>query len=1194
MNSKATHEVRASTLPLEAKGLNNKTQTLSQFRETRDDMIYTNNFELEEGENLDLSYSKFSQLSGSSFIVRNSTKSGSISDSPFLKRIQNKLDKIEVTSSSSRSSDELKPSKSHRSRDIHQFSQDEDIARSNKKEREIYLITESQVSYNEENNSPFLERTSTNPILSHANTNPIRLRKLRSSKDIQAQSEHIHNPFEIPSIMKQGGPRIILEDPLRPPPAIAADSTPERTNRHQRNPSVKVSLTPAQRFEKKPGTRLANALENFKFSTMVGKGAFACVYKGINLKTKQVVAIKQILLEKGRDVGELMGEIDLLKILKHPNIVKYHGFVKTSNSLNVFLEFCSGGSLRQLYKRIGHGLPEKQIIEFSRLILLGLNYLHEQGVVHRDVKAANVLITDEGDIKLADFGVATKVTSQHESVVGTPNWMAPETVLGGEGLCTASDIWSLGATIIELFTTNPPYHDLNPMATLHAIGTDDHPPLPKSISSLAKDFLLECFQKQPSLRINAKLLLKHRWLTQSGNLMKQSMSDMHKSGDHSNTEYRSIKSYSESNEENWEDDFAADVKISKLQTVLPAIIEIDDVDKEFKTMIFEAPSKYTKAELLEKFVENNDAFGEDSMGDFSSLKSNDKKLVVSIDNEKLEEESDPFLNLDIENFDTNELEIQSKMEYLVSKFSSRVDVCHSGSEDVIASLVKITGRMLHLVKKYPVLHDTLIRDHGILSFLELFDMASELPKNQKLWYHTLSVLNILFESNVSQLENFCLLGGIPGITQFRNVSFDPPVRLQVVKFIQLFNTSDKALSMFVSSGGLRVVSKFVEEDFDTTPTFPLVSIECIYNILSKDLTRSKSDLCRILSKYGVIFWFVVLLNRLTKFKSKTATKTISKEQVNITIDRIMEIIKYFGQSEARVRMNISNADLFKLLIKVFNSLEFHNQLIILKFFKSMSCISDTLKSLHQAEISDFLLGLLMRYVPSSEHYKEVINIVCPTLYNCCYLNHTREIEIVRLGAVPYLKSLSMINLPFRQFVLPILCELVYCDDYVKDTLKKHDILSVYYNLLLDPYWQSNALDSILSWATYDPLYVELDGTLALDCLVGGFMLPKVSNLESTLDSYLKLMSTNKKIVDRMLKSSVINHIMLKLKIHNKNPVVQLTLLRILKLFISYAYDADLLEPLNISRGIAGALDTLRSKSSSLLVEELISEIFSFL
>lgn len=89
------------------------------------------------------------------------------------------------------------------------------------------------------------------------------------------------------------------------------------------------------------------------------------------------------------------------------------------------------------------------------------------------------MLTDKGDVKLADFGVATKVNSQHFTVVGTPNWMAPETVLGGEGICTASDIWSLGATIIELFTTNPPYHDLNPMATLHAIGTDEHPPLPR-------------------------------------------------------------------------------------------------------------------------------------------------------------------------------------------------------------------------------------------------------------------------------------------------------------------------------------------------------------------------------------------------------------------------------------------------------------------------------------------------------------------------------------------------------------------------------------------------------------------------------------------------------------------------------------------------------------------------------------------
>ena len=287
---------------------------------------------------------------------------------------------------------------------------------------------------------------------------------------------------------------------------------------------VKVSLTPAQKVQRNNQVKLKNALEDYEFSSLVGRGAFANVYKGTNLKTNQVVAIKQIILERDQDVGDLMNEIDLLKILRHPHIVKYHGFVKTSATLNVFLEYCAGGSLRQLYKRLGHGLPENRLSSYVKMILLGLEYLHEQGVVHRDVKAANVLLSEGGIIKLADFGVSSKVSSQHQTVVGTPNWMAPETILGGDGLCTVSDIWSLGATIIELFTTNPPYHDLNPMATLHAIGTDDHPPLPKGLTPLARDFLLECFQKQPGLRISALLLLKHKWIT--GTRERKSQTDL--------------------------------------------------------------------------------------------------------------------------------------------------------------------------------------------------------------------------------------------------------------------------------------------------------------------------------------------------------------------------------------------------------------------------------------------------------------------------------------------------------------------------------------------------------------------------------------------------------------------------------------------------------------------------------------------
>lgn len=825
---------------------------------------------------------------------------------------------------------------------------------------------------------------------------------------------------------------------------------------------------------------------------MVGKGAFASVFKGINIKTKQVVAIKQILLEPDQNVADLMGEIDLLKILKHPNIVKYHGFVKTSTSLNVFLEFCSGGSLRQLYKRLGHGLPEQQIVTYAKLILQGLEYLHDQGVVHRDVKAANVLIIEETkEIKLADFGVATRVTNQYETVVGTPNWMAPETVLGGDGICTASDIWSLGATIIELLTTYPPYHELNPMATLHAIGTDDHPPLPKSISQLALLFLLECFQKQPTLRKSAKLLLKHKWITNKkrenngDSKLTVPGGDSRHSISYSEPSFqRSINSYSERVEENWEEEFNGEHIEQKLAK---KISEIPRTSTQ---------TKLSKKDLLNKFTDRDD---EDFGGVTVGGKFSDPKIVEDHDSG----DEDPFLDLDINSFDTNELENQSKMDYLISKFSKRVELCYQDNgEEIYISLTKISGKMLHLIKKYPTTtHDVLIREHGILTILELLEYSDEHIQYQRLWYHCLSVLNHIFERNIVQFENFCLLGGIPMVTKFRKKIFNREVRLQVVQFIEIFNQSEKALSSFISCGGLRILSKFVEEDYDTTPEFPRVSIHLINNLLGKDLTRSKSDICRILSKYGVGFWFAVVLNRLSKEE---------KPPMDL-VDCIVNIFKYFGQSEAKVRINVANTELFKLLIRLFDELSsFEHQLIILKFFKSMSQVSEILRKLYKAEILEFLVRLLGEYVPlKASHYKEVVNIVCPILYNCCYLNHVKELEIVKLGVIPSLKTLSKINLPFRQFVLPILCEFVYCDGYVKQQLQKHDILSSYFTLLVDPYWQSNALDSILNWvagsSSNDNILI-LETPSHVDCFISGFLLPKVSNLESTLTSYLKLIS----------------------------------------------------------------------------------------
>lgn len=917
----------------------------------------------------------------------------------------------------------------------------------------------------------------------------------------------------------------------------------------RRKTSVKLSLTPAQRVGKSSALRSSNALENFRFYEKVGRGAHADVYRVKNLRTNQIVAIKQITLDKDYDLRVLMGEIDLLKILKHDNIVKYHGFVKTLHSLNVLLEYCAGGSLRQMYKKIGHGFSEGQIVLYVKPILRGLSYLHEQGVVHRDVKAANVLLTGIGDVKLADFGVATKVATLHNTVVGTPNWMAPETVLGGDGICTASDVWSLGATIIELFTTNPPYHELNPMATLHAIGTDDHPPLPSGLSPLAKDFLLECFQKQPTLRVSAKNLLRHRWMGES---------DLAHTTKWDTTLTRSSKGKS---------------------------MEVESHNDSKAA----SPSRerYTRNELLKKFAEREDDLDFAKTADTSfSL-----KLQSRVEIEQLaSEESDPFVELLFDNFDTNELEVQSKMELLCQKLIVRVDTCHFGHEETAQSLVKITGRMLQLVKKYSILHDTLIRNHGVLSLLELLENAPEIPDQNRLWYHVLSTLNYMFENNLAQLENFALLGGIPMMTQFSKLSYGLQPRLQVVRFIKIVRKSDRALAMFVSSGGLRILSRFLEEDFDITPDFPLVSIHCIHEILSKGITRFKSDMCRILSKYGIVFWFVVLLNRLTKYH-KTPESLVPEEYVDNTIDKILDVLKYFGQAEPRVRINIVSADLVKLLIKVYPTLSLKRQMVVLKFFRSISCISELLRVLHLADILEFFVSILREHPAYSLHYKEVLNIVCPSIYNCCYLNHSKELELVKLGVVPIFKELSKINLPFRQFVLPVLCEFVYCESYVRQMLFKFNIFEVYLNLLVDPYWQSNALDSILHWSSQDASFKWLDDAQARECLLSGFMLSKVSNLEAALNNYLQLISTNAQALSLMTRDSVVSQILSKLTFYNRNPVVKLSLLRILRqIILQYTKS----EAVFNTDAIETTLRAITVTESSVLIQDLVAKILDLL
>eukprot|EP01018_Ginkgo_biloba_P027295 Gb_33894 [translate_table: standard] len=260
----------------------------------------------------------------------------------------------------------------------------------------------------------------------------------------------------------------------------------------------------------------------------IGKGAYGRVYKGLDLENGDFVAIKQVSLENipQEDLNIIMQEIDLLKNLNHKNIVKYRGSFKTKTHLYIILEYVENGSLASIIKPNKFGaFPESLVAVYIAQVLEGLVYLHEQGVIHRDIKGANILTTKEGLVKLADFGVATKLTEADvntHSVVGTPYWMAPE-VIEMSGVSAASDIWSVGCTVIELLTCVPPYYDLQPMPALFRIVQDEHPPIPEHLSPGITDFLHQCFQKDAKLRPDAKNLLMHPWIQNSRRALQSSL-----------------------------------------------------------------------------------------------------------------------------------------------------------------------------------------------------------------------------------------------------------------------------------------------------------------------------------------------------------------------------------------------------------------------------------------------------------------------------------------------------------------------------------------------------------------------------------------------------------------------------------------------------------------------------------------------
>ncbi|XP_077216598.1 mitogen-activated protein kinase kinase kinase 5-like [Tasmannia lanceolata] len=341
-----------------------------------------------------------------------------------------------------------------------------------------------------------------------------------------------HSPLHSPTVRS---PRPVSTSPSGAASPLHPKISPESSGAwHGSNGIVTVhplplppgAAVPSQSsFVHQPASKseVSFMMSQWQKGKLIGSGTFGNVYVATNRETGALCAMKEVNLipddpKSAECMKQLEQEIEVLSQLKHPNIVQYYGSEIVGDRFYICLEYVYPGSISKYFRDHCEAVTESVVRNFTRHILSGLEYLHSTRTIHRDIKGANLLVDAYGVVKLADFGMAKHLTGQAAalSLKGSPYWMAPEVMQAMMNKDSvndlAVDIWSMGCTIIEMFTGKAPWSEFEGAAAMFKILKNESPPIPDTLSAEGKDFLQRCFRRNPADRPTASELLQHRFV----------------------------------------------------------------------------------------------------------------------------------------------------------------------------------------------------------------------------------------------------------------------------------------------------------------------------------------------------------------------------------------------------------------------------------------------------------------------------------------------------------------------------------------------------------------------------------------------------------------------------------------------------------------------------------------------------------